>query len=171
MIYVYGTPANGKTVLFNLLYQRLDEQYPHIRVIPLAQWPVAMSHGQCRQYLELLLHHKLSKIDSMQETVLLVDEAQTTKKDLYFWNSFIKNIVQDGHGPIRVGLFASYGSAGSAPVEYPYIALPILSSSSRVELEWHGTQDDEQKVGLYLSKDEADEIFDRPECSLYVYVC
>ncbi|KAF8536063.1 hypothetical protein BDD12DRAFT_891107 [Trichophaea hybrida] len=70
-------------------------------------------------------------------TVILVDEAQTTKDDKYFWNT-----------------------AGSNPVEIPSITPPVLSRIQRVELQWYGT-DKDQAVGLYLSREEADEIFDK----------
>jgi hypothetical protein len=120
-----------------------------------------MSYDQSKEYTTQLLQYKLSEIDRMPETILLVDEAQSTKADRFFWNMLLKSVVQDGH--LKVGMFTSYGSAGAIPVELCSITPPILSGSSCIELERHAEPKDKQKVGLYLSENEANEIFDNKE--------
>ncbi|KAF8246761.1 hypothetical protein K440DRAFT_321623 [Wilcoxina mikolae CBS 423.85] len=160
ILYVRGTPASGKSVLLNLLHQQLCVQCPALKVISIVSWPKAMNVLQSRNYLEQLLGCSLSKVTMIPPTVLLVDEAQTTKDDEYFWNTFLKFIVQPDDTPLLVCLFATYGSAGSNPVEIPSITPPVLSCVQRVELQWYGT-DVDQAVGLYLSREEADEIFDK----------
>ena len=46
-----------------------------------------------QKYLEELLGVSLEDPASIPDTVLLLDEAQSSKGDRYFWNSFQKLIV------------------------------------------------------------------------------
>lgn len=57
-------------------------------------------------------------------------------------------------------MFAVYGSAGNSPVDIPCITPPILCRIQRVELQWHGN-DEDPPVGLLLSREEVEEIFDK----------
>ena len=160
ILYVKGTPASGKTILLNLLHQELLVRHPSLRVVSIPGWPEGMEDYMSQKYLEELLGVSLEDPASIPDTVLLLDEVQSTKGDRYFWNSFLKLIVQDGRAPLRVGMFGIYGSTGECPVEMPLVTPPILHRGQRVELQWHGTEVD-REVGLYFSWDEANELFDK----------
>lgn len=160
ILYIRGTPASGKTVLLNLLHQELLTQHPSLRVISIKSWPQSMNDFQSQGYIEWLLGASLSNPSVIPPTVLLVDEAQLTKEDQYFWNTFLKLVVQPASSTLRVAMFAAYGSAGNSPVDIPCITPPILRRIQRVELQWHGN-DEDPPVGLFLSREEAEEIFDK----------
>lgn len=160
ILHVRGTPASGKTVLLNLLHQELLTQHPSLRVVSIKSWPQSMNDFQSQNYIEQLLGASLSNPTVIPPTVLLVDEAQSTKEDQYFWNTFLKLLVQPALSTLRVAMFAAYGSAGNTPVEIPCITPPILRRIQRVELQWHGN-DEDPPVGLFLSREEAEEIFDK----------
>jgi hypothetical protein len=74
-----------------------------------------------------LVKRPLSGLNGIQDTVILVD-------DEFFWNSFLKVIVRDTNSPLRVCLFAAYGSAGSTPVDIPSVTPPILSRIQSAKL-------------------------------------
>lgn len=119
ILYVRGTPASGKTVLLNLLHQELLTQHPALRVVSIGSWPQSMNSFQSKKYIEQLLGMALSNPAVIPPTVLLVDEAQSTKEDQYLWNTFLKLLVQPAPSNLRVAMFAAYGSAGNTPVEIP----------------------------------------------------
>lgn len=119
-----------------------------------------MNSFQSKKYIEQLLGTALSTPAVIPPTVLLVDEAQSTKEDQYFWNTFLKLLVQPAPSNLRVAMFAAYGSAGNTPVEIPCITPPILRRIQRVELQWHGN-DEDPPVGLLLSREEAEEILNK----------
>lgn len=142
ILYVRGTPASGKTVLLNLLHQELLSQNPSLRVVSIGSWPQSMNDLQSQAYIERLLEASLSNPSAIPPTVLLVDEAQSTKEDQYFWNTFLKLLVQPDPSTLRVAMFAVYSSAGDSPVDIPCITTPILRRIQRVELQWHGNDED-----------------------------
>lgn len=85
-----------------------------------------MNDFQSQGYIKRLLGASLLNPSVIPPTVLLVDEAQSTKEDQYFWNTFLKLLVQPAPSTLRVAMFAVHGSAGSSPVDIPCITPPIL---------------------------------------------
>lgn len=57
-------------------------------------------------------------------------------------------------------MFAAYCSAGDSPADIPCIKPLILRRIQRVGFQWHGN-DEDPPVRLYLSREEAKEIFDK----------
>lgn len=135
ILYVRGTPASGKSILLNLLHQELLTQHPSLRIVSINSWPQSMNDFQSQGYIERLLGASLSSPSVVPPTVLLVDEAQSTKENQYFRNTFLKLLVQPTPSTRRVAMFAAYSSVGDSPADIPCMKPLILRRIQRVDLQ------------------------------------
>lgn len=164
ILHIRGTPASGKSVLLALIHDHILNHYPSWSVISLQSWPQHLSSDSpddsCA-FLQRILGSTLAQLPRLrQPIILLVDEAQTSRSDTFFWNNFLKLLVQPHVVPVYVVMCSAYGSAGRFPVDLPLMTPPVLSPIQRIELTWSG--DGEYiPIGLYLSRDETTDVFDR----------
>ena len=94
---VRGTPGSGKSVLAGLLRRYVKEIEPYTDVLFFEIWPENLP------------------VQTTPNTVLILDEAQTTYWDKRFWNNFKNPGLQD----MRVVAFASHGSSGYTGPDNP----------------------------------------------------
>jgi len=87
---VRGTPGSGKSVLANLLHRYINEQELDTKVVSINAWP------------------ENQKVQTIDNTIPILDEAQTTYGDKDFWSRF-KN---PGSEDMWVIAFASHSSSG-----------------------------------------------------------
>ena len=87
---VRGTPGSGKSVLAELLRRHINEHEPETKVVLINSWP------ECQA------------VPTIDNTILILDEAQTTYGDKDFWSRFKNPGLED----VRVVAFASHGSSG-----------------------------------------------------------
>lgn len=164
ILHIRGTPASGKSVLLALIHDYILNHYPSWSVISIRSWPQHLSSSSpddSRVFLEKILGTTLDQLPRLrQPIVLLIDEAQTSKSDTFFWNDFLKFLVQPRTVPVYVIMCSAYGSAGRFPVDLPLITPPILNWVQRIELTWSGDTE-YVPIGLYLSRDETTDVFDR----------
>ncbi len=85
-----GTPASGKSILAKLLHRYINEQEPNTKVVFINAWP------------------ENQQVQTIDKTILILDEAQTTYGDKDFWSRFKVAAMED----MRVVAFASHGSSG-----------------------------------------------------------
>lgn len=107
---VRGTPGSGKSVLAGLLRRYINETEPDTEVVSVDAWPENLP------------------VQITPNTILILDEAQSTYWDKTFWTRF-KNPGLQG---MRVVAFASHGSSG-------------YTGADNVTPMWIGK---EQRVGL-----------------------
>ena len=79
--------------------------------------------------------------------------------DKYFWNVFLKLLVEDCDSPIFVAMFSACASAGRSPARIESFITPSLCDE-RIELTWRGDERFEP-IGLNLSQYEAFGVFDK----------
>ena len=87
---VRGPPGSGKSVLAGLLRRYINKKEPDMEVVSVDAWPENLP------------------VQITPNTILILDEAQTTYWDKNFWNKF-KNPGLQG---MRVVAFASHDSSG-----------------------------------------------------------
>lgn len=141
VIHVRGTPASGKSTMAKLLFRH----YPRNRqpkIVFIADWKdwlrndnetVGFLVRQCH-----LLGYKVQRAEFLNETnddlIFILDEAQVTYADSFFWNSVIKERLSATSGP-RFCLFTSYGSPSTGSPDYPKSTTPaILKKEQRISL-------------------------------------
>ena len=99
-MHVRGTPASGKTILAQLLRKHVEETSPNVRVYFITWIPTYFSSeglGIGSGHDELLnwatkQPTPLRDWENVQNTLLLIDEAQLSYKYVLLWNNFIKYI-------------------------------------------------------------------------------
>ena len=87
---VRGTPGSGKSVLTELLRRYINEMEPNTEVVLINAW------------------RENQPVQTTPNTILILDEAETTYSDKDFWTRFKNPGLQD----MRVVAFASHGSSG-----------------------------------------------------------
>jgi hypothetical protein len=128
---VRGTPGSGKTVLANLLSRHIAEEEPDTNV----------------DFIHALPEDE--KVRTIDDTILILDEAQTTYGDKAFWTRFKNPDFEE----MRVVAFASHGSSGHTG---PDNLSPIWTTSEqRVGLARLDCGDG-NLLGLLFSRDELD---------------
>lgn len=169
IVRVNGTPASGKTILMNLVANRLFELHGSATpIFCITGWDRNISQIGWAAHLEQLTGvNGRDWID--HEAYLLLDEAQMSHWDLQLWAELFKSI-EPGTKPYIV-LFMSYGSPnrGFAGFDPEHVPTPMnfapeqqisLQPQESVEtrclgrLRW-------RPVGLLLDKDEAMEVVHR----------
>lgn len=160
IIHIRGTPASGKTTLATLVELYLGLHFPNHKITFSRQWPSEkMSHLESEKYLEGLLKGSYMDIMTSQDRVLLLDEAQTSYHDMFFWNTFLKGIHRLS-GPY-VMLFSSYGNPSQFPLGLDVAGTPAaFAQGQRISLRWESA-DNFPAVGLLLSDEEANDVINR----------
>lgn len=157
ILHIRGTPASGKTVLLQLLRYHIKSIKPDWNVSVVVDWPSTLDNDDSGTitHLERVLNLRRDDFLAAQDTVLLLDEAQTTYKNRYFWNMFLKSIERISG--VYVVLFSSYGSPKRQPVDLIGLTPPVLTADQRI-----GLQIDENQgfppAGLLLTITEAESI-------------
>lgn len=154
---VRGTPASGKSVLMNLINEHARLHLPHLKLHVLRGWPSNMSFIQSRKYLDETLGFERDMLFNARNTVICIDDAQSTYYDEEFW-SFIKMLDS---GSASFILFCSYGSPGPEPVQVKSGTPPIFGRVQRISLQWEENPSMDPPIGLLLLKDEANDLIAR----------
>lgn len=164
IMHARGTPSCGKTTLGRLLQAYVKRERPDIRVYRFS-WPSPFPDKyNVLQYYRLLddiLETKHEEAwDGMQNTLLIVDEAQLSYTYTSFWNDLIKNMPGSGKGSLMVLLLSSYGSPSA-------IAVPPAPGSSPVVLHLENRisirplAHTNPLIGLYFTRKEFDDVLRR----------
>ena len=159
VIHVRGTPASGKSTLARLLGEFVRATEPGIPV-HLFTWPCAFPDGltTLSPYYHMLnsIIGRPKMLDDwfkMQDTLLIIDEAQESYKYLNLWNDFLKRLPS--RGPM-VALFSSYGSPCWKPLED---LTPItFHPNQRVSIRRSPQNPD---LALFFTRAEFDDVVDR----------
>lgn len=112
VLHIRGTPASGKTILRLLLTRHIRLSHPNWHITSLEAWPEGLQKDDLvgtEKFIEYRLSISRDEWPFAQDRVFLVDEAQTTYSNIYFWNCFLKLI--DYTQGVYVVLFSSYGAA------------------------------------------------------------
>ena len=140
---VRGTPASGKTTLANLLQHYIAIQEPDSLVAIVPAWmnqDQLDQEGGWRKWLA-------DGWNAEPGSVLIVDEAQTSFRDIWFW-THIKGINPNCRH--RIITFSSYGNTETEnSVPFPYS--PYLNQVVGLHKTDHG---DGVGVGLLLTEAE-----------------
>lgn len=145
---VRGAPGSGKTSLAKLLHKYIIDNESNPWVTRVLAWPAEekMPPGRWRKWLS-------PRWNSQLDSVLIVNEAQSSYWDKDFWLDLIKLIKPESR--IRVITFASYGSAGRNIYDPMFrILISPRQNISLFALD-HG---DGIAVGLLLTKPEFEEL-------------
>lgn len=158
ILHIRGTPASGKSILRLLLARYIGVVRPAWTVSSQEAWPHHLQDNDLEgtaAFLESCLNLPRDQFYSTEDRVLLVDEAQMTYRNVYFWNSFLKLI--DNTQGVYVILFSLYGSPGRRPIELVGLTPPVLSEDQRISLVWT-TSGVFDPVGLLFTREEAREV-------------
>lgn len=165
VIHIRGTPASGKTVLSQLL---LDYYLTNDRnVFLLETWePLEASQsGDPWTRFGLHLQQKYPEFDTTWKsvpanTVVIIDEAQGSYRDTYFWNTIIKNRRSGQDKDIKICLFSFYGSPSTGVEEddnknefTPVTFGPAQRITLTPQLD-----EDSPDIGLFYTEDEFREV-------------
>jgi hypothetical protein len=138
-----------------LLQQTLE--YQGNRVVFIPGWPEYKDNiTASRRYLDETLGMPVSSLRyrPAKPVFVLVDEAQTTKTDRFFWIMFLKSYVQRREINIFVVMASAYGSAGRTAFDQPKLTPPFLKYVQRIGLFWKGDTENEP-AGLHFTEEEA----------------
>ncbi|KAL0630724.1 hypothetical protein Q9L58_010430 [Maublancomyces gigas] len=113
VLHIRGTPASGKSILRLLLSRYIIDNGLNGAVA----------------FIESCLNLPRDQFYSTQDRGLLVDEAQLTYSNVYFWDSFLK-LIDDTPG-VHVIHFSYYGSPGRRPIELVGVTPPVLHAAQR----------------------------------------
>lgn len=165
VIHICGTPASGKTVLSQLLrdYYLMKDRV----VFLLESWePLKASQsGDPWTRFGLHLQQRYPEFDTTWKsvparTVILIDEAQNSYRDTYFWNTVIKSRRSGEGKDIKICLFCSYGSpsAGVEEDDNEHGFTPVtFGPAQRITLTPQPGKDS-PKIGLFYTEDEFREV-------------
>jgi len=145
VIHVCGTPALGKSTMAKFLFRHYSRHYLTQRqpkIVFVAGWKdwvennmdtVGFLVRQCHQ-----LGHKIQRAEFLNEVnddlIFILDEAQVTYSDSYFWYSVIKERLAATKG-LRFCLFTLYGNPSTGSPDYPKTTTPpILKREQRISL-------------------------------------
>ena len=141
-----GTPASGKTTLANLLQHYIAKQEPDALVVLVPSWRTQDQLDQMGGWRKWLA----DRWNAEDGSVLIVDEAQTSFRDISFW-THIKGINENWR--YRVITFSTYGSTGSED-STPTNHSPYLNQVVGLHKIDHG---DHMGAGLLLTEAEFNE--------------
>ncbi|TDL19522.1 hypothetical protein BD410DRAFT_842059 [Rickenella mellea] len=159
LVYIRGTPASGKSTLLKLVHEHIRRRRPEAIVRIVKAWPQGTFHewgNPIDRFRRLIPGYPFS---NPRNTYILFDNGHQTYWDGGLWEYFIKDQVQSGF-LYRAVLFCGYGNPSNRPVWYSGGAPPVIGPWSRVSLRRQnerGGDDDEEGVGLLLSRPEFDE--------------
>jgi hypothetical protein len=117
-------------------------------------------------YYQLLNYQTARPIDTddwlnMRNMLLIMDEAQAAYEYGNLWTEFIKPISSDGNQGRRVVLFSSYGSPAEVPLIHGPLGSPPIQLSANQRVSIRPLSDNNQKVSLYFTRPEFDDVVDR----------
>lgn len=133
-MHIRGTPASGKTILSELLFDRLSQQNKN--VIRIETWD---SSKAAEVYLaQVCCDHGYKDVKAKHirtsTFIFIIDEAQQTYPVPSLWYGLVKTFIGRGKGP-QFCLFSVYGSPQNGAVSYPAgTTPPILGNEQRVSL-------------------------------------
>ncbi|EYE91008.1 ATP-binding protein [Aspergillus ruber CBS 135680] len=177
IVHVRGTPASGKTRLSELLrdYYRKEGR----KAFLIKKWEELDSEDPWGSFIELVKkrnkelenvsttgftvaslqsEHDLSWILT-SNTVIIVDEAQTTYSDDTLWNTIFKERLTPNVYKFQLCLFCSYGSPAAGPD--PTFFTPVkFSDEQRISLTPQNQQDS-PPIGLFYDKEEFRDVVSR----------
>jgi len=174
VLHVRGTPASGKTVLAGLLQQHVRNTSPNVQVYLFTWNPAHFSSKGLdigSEYDELLncatkQPKPLGDWRNVQNTLLLIDEAQLSYKYNGLWNNFIKYICGARYGPLVV-LFSSYGSPSDSPIPRdPELTPTPVEFGDEQRVSIRPLYRNNPNISLYFTPAEFDEVVARI-CGLY----
>jgi len=177
IVHVRGTPASGKTRLSELLrdYYRKEGR----KAFLIKKWEELDSENPWGSFIELVKkrnkelegvsttrftvtssqsEHDLSWVLT-SNTVIIVDEAQTTYSDDTLWNTIFKERLTPNVYKFQLCLFCSYGSPAAGPD--PTFFTPVkFSDEQRISLTPQNQQDS-PPIGLFYDKEEFRDVVSR----------
>ncbi|PLN79533.1 hypothetical protein BDW42DRAFT_172707 [Aspergillus taichungensis] len=166
IVHIRGTPASGKTTLSQLLRDSLIKQGKRVFLLPF--WTPLENFNSARPEAWTALHNMLTQKFSDpsisdylgEESVLIVDEAQMSYGDMFFWNGIIKE-RSDGliKHKIRICLFCSFGSPSTGVDDVIYTPHRIFPEQ-RVTITPQPDPDSPQ-IGLFYTETEFSDVISR----------
>lgn len=139
ILHICGTPASGKSLLANFLYEHFLSRNQEVYLID--EWPQNRKETPLELVLSTCLPEGRRTIAQLIQSkmVLILDESQYTYSDSGLWYKFLKiagGNARPANG-VRVCLFSSYGSptTGAPQMDYPEsITPPVFSNHQRISL-------------------------------------
>jgi len=139
-----------------LIKQHIEQEMGGFRTVSLRSWPTNISgNHETESYLETILGIPAKRFTTCNDLILLIDEAQTTYRNMYLWNSLIKHVDKQAQG-VFIILSSYYGNAHRFPVEMEGVTPPMLAPAQRI-----GLQPSSTSVGLLLTSEDADDVMER----------
>ncbi|KAK2462614.1 hypothetical protein APHAL10511_005347 [Amanita phalloides] len=151
LVYVRGSPASGKTTLMFLLDAHIRRIDPSAFVYRFSSWKSSESDAILDGIDDVYFHHG-------GRAFLLFDDAQDTYGDDELWSQFFKNVADRLLGQYHVITFCSYGSSGHRPVDTRRGTAVTLGDVARITLWPRITADGKEVNGLFLDRQEFNEI-------------
>jgi hypothetical protein len=172
IVHVRGTPASGKTRLSELLrdYYRKEGR----RAFLIKRWEGLNFKNPWGSLVELVekwndeaQEAPTTTSQSEQDlswvltsnTVIIVDEAQTTYSDDTLWNTIFKERLTPNVYKFRLCLFCSYGSPAAGPD--PTFFTPVKFSDEQRTSLTPQNQQDSPPIGLFYDKEEFRDVISR----------
>jgi len=169
VVHVRGTPTSGKSTLAQLLKDYVKRTSPNTQVYAFSwlQPEVLEKKGiSSSLYYQLLNFQTGRPIDTddwlnMRNMLLIIDEAQVSYQYDNLWTDFIKRIASDGDEGRRVILFSSYGSPAQIPLVHGPVESPSMELSANQRVSIRSLSDNNQKISLYFTRLEFDDVVAR----------
>lgn len=165
IIHIRGTPASGKSLLANFLYEYFFSRGQEVYLID--EWP----RDRKETALELVLaaclpegHRNIAEL-IQSDLILILDESQYTYYDSALWYKFLK--IAGGNAKpmnsVKVCLLSSYGSptTGAPHIDYPEsITPPVFSNNQRISLV-RSSEPGSPGISLFFTKEEYSDVVKR----------
>ncbi|BCR86719.1 ATP-binding protein [Aspergillus chevalieri] len=177
IVHVRGTPASGKTRLSELLrdyyrkegrkaflikkWEELDSEDPWGSLIELVKKKNKELEGVSTTSFTVTSSqskHDLSWVLT-SNTVIIVDEAQTTYSDDTLWNTIFKERLTPNVYKFKLCLFCSYGSPATGP-DQTFFTPVRLSNRQCISFTPQGQQNS-PPIGLFYDKEEFKDVVSR----------
>jgi hypothetical protein len=168
VVHVRGTPASGKSVLAHLLQNHVEKTCPSLWVYLITWNPAYLSSKK----LDIGSTHddlfncvtgqsvQLRDWHNVQNTLLLIDEAQLSYEYSALWNDFMKLICGIQWGPWVV-LFSSYGSPSDSPLQEGNKFGAPMAFSKKQRVSIRPLYENNPSISLYFTRPEFDEVVAR----------
>jgi hypothetical protein len=169
VVHVRGTPTSGKSTLAQLLKDYVKRTSPNTKIYAFSwQRPDVLEKKGINGalYYRLLNFYTERPLDTddwlnMRNMLLIIDEAQVSYQYDNLWTDFIKRIASDGDEGRRVILFSSYGSPAQIPLVHGPVESPSMELSANQRVSIRSLSDNNQKISLYFTRLEFDDVVAR----------